>query len=158
MTFLLLFVFFDFIEPPARKLVETSLPITRTDLDIEQLLTRADKTINNILDMFVASQLPVHMLRGVEPNLRYGAAIKNFIDKNTENNYDKNNNNNIPKCQLNHADNTNAEEHIRRSGSDSDSSNARQKKQQQHKCIHLASRKQIGDSIIRYEDKSIIHK
>lgn len=142
---------------PARKLVETSLPITRTDLDIEQLLARADKTINNILDMFVSSQLPVHMLRGVEPNLRYGTAIKNFIEKNYESNYDNTNNNNynnIPKCILiNEHKNENTQEdkiNGRRTSDD--------RMKQRHKCLHLASRKQIGDSIIRYEDKSIIHK
>ncbi|XP_046801365.1 chondroitin sulfate glucuronyltransferase [Lucilia cuprina] len=148
----------DYVQ--ARKLVETSLPITRTDNDIEQLLTRADKTINNILDMFVSSQLPVHMLRGVEPNLRYGTAIKNFIDKNYENNNIDNNNNNIPKCMLNDDEQNSIDtadyDTNRRSGA-SDSRSSRIE-QHRHKCIHLASRKQIGDSIIRYEDKSIIHK
>ncbi|KAI8126812.1 Chondroitin sulfate synthase 2 [Lucilia cuprina] len=148
----------DYVQ--ARKLVEASLPITRTDNDIEQLLTRADKTINNILDMFVSSQLPVHMLRGVEPNLRYGTAIKNFIDKNYENNNIDNNNNNIPKCMLNDDEQNSIDtadyDTNRRSGA-SDSRSSRIE-QHRHKCIHLASRKQIGDSIIRYEDKSIIHK
>lgn len=142
--------------------MESTLPITRTDNDIEQLLTRADKTINNILDMFVASQLPVHMLRGVEPNLRYGTAIKNFIDKNYENNnidnnQINNNNNNIPKCMLlNDEQNSDADDDTNRRRSGGSGSSRQQ--QQRHKCIHLASRKQIGDSIIRYEDKSIIHK
>lgn len=144
-------MFLNLYSLPARKLVEASLPITRTDNDIEQLVARADKTIKNILDMFVSSQLPVHMLRGVEPNLRYGTAIKNFIDKNYENNI-----NNLPKCMPNnehvYENSHGQEEQNRRSDTGSISS------QQRHKCIHLASRKQIGDSLIRYEDKSIIHK
>ncbi|KNC21336.1 hypothetical protein FF38_06644 [Lucilia cuprina] len=110
--------------------------------------------------MFVSSQLPVHMLRGVEPNLRYGTAIKNFIDKNYENNNIDNNNNNIPKCMLNDDEQNSIDtadyDTNRRSGA-SDSRSSRIE-QHRHKCIHLASRKQIGDSIIRYEDKSIIHK
>lgn len=131
--------------------MEASLPITRTDNDIEQLVARADKRINNILDMFVSSQLPVHMLRGVEPNLRYGTAIKNFIDKNYENN-----NNNVPKCMLNDEQHVNENSH----GQEEQSRRGKtgRSSQQHHKCIHLASRKQIGDSLIRYEDKSIIHK
>lgn len=121
----------------ARKLVEATVPITRSDNDIEVLLTHpGKKLINNVLDMFVLSQLPVHILRGVEPNLRYGSAIRNYINKNYDNSP-------ISKC---YQDDTDV------------SSSSRDDKRQRHKCIHLASRKQIGDAIIRYEDKSIIHK
>lgn len=102
--------------------------------------------------MFVSSQLPVHMLRGVEPNLRYGTAIKNFIDKNYENNQ-------IPKCMLNDdADDDEEKNYDNARRSRGSSFSSAQQQQHRHKCIHLASRKQIGDAIIRYEDKSIIHK
>uniref|UniRef100_A0A1I8PIR6 Hexosyltransferase n=1 Tax=Stomoxys calcitrans TaxID=35570 RepID=A0A1I8PIR6_STOCA len=135
----------DYVQ--ARKLVETSVPITRSDHDIEQLLTRADRSINHVLDMFVSSQLSVHILRGVEPNLRYGSAIRNLIDRR---NYDDGIKA-IPKCPLDTEDAAEAE-------NPSSTKNSRRSEEATHKCIHMASRKQIGDAIIRYEDKSIIHK
>lgn len=105
---------------------------------------RVPKQYNNILDMFVSSKLPVHILRGIEPNLRFGVAIRNFIEN-------INNMADIPQCNsgvtlsesLDNGHDRNPDEY-----------NGLLKR----KCIHLASRKQIGDAIIRYEDKSIINK
>ncbi|XP_075156017.1 chondroitin polymerizing factor [Haematobia irritans] len=132
----------DYVQ--ARKLVEASVPITRSDQNIEQLLSRADQSIKHVLDMFVSSQLPVHILRGVEPNLRYGNSIKNVVDRQSYDDFKS-----IPKCPLDNGDPADIE-NLQPRGDTSDVS--------RHKCIHLASRKQIGDAIIRYEDKSIIHK
>uniref|UniRef100_A0A1A9VC24 Hexosyltransferase n=1 Tax=Glossina austeni TaxID=7395 RepID=A0A1A9VC24_GLOAU len=136
----------DYVQ--ARKLVETSLPIMRMDTDIERLFTRADKSINNILDMFVSSKLSVHILRGVEPNLRYGGGIRHFVDKQRREN---GNSLTLPKCLAATSD-------VSDRNSNSKSLPEPLIGSSQRKCIHLASRKQIGDAIIRYEDKSIIHK
>ncbi|KAI9590041.1 hypothetical protein GQX74_008209 [Glossina fuscipes] len=136
----------DYVQ--ARKLVETSLPIMRMDTDIERLFTRADKSINNILDMFVSSKVSVHILRGVEPNLRYGGGIRHFVDKHRREN---GNSLTLPKCLAATSD-------VSDRNSNSKSLPEPLIGSSQHKCIHLASRKQIGDAIIRYEDKSIIHK
>lgn len=57
------------------------IPIIRDDNDIELLVNRKDSKITNIVDMFVASRAPVHILRGVEPNLRLGQRIKRFFEK-----------------------------------------------------------------------------
>lgn len=128
------------------------IPITRTDADIERtinwgrrrdddpdsysapdLLHRPITTVHNILEMFIVSELSVHILRGVEPNLRYGGAIKQYFDEFSSSvgkggAETKRPGRHIPRCPLADA----------------------------HKCIHLASRKQIGDAIIRFEDQSII--
>lgn len=112
----------------ARKLLHPQgLPIIRSDLDIDQLLLQPGEEtrppgVESILDMFVAAQHSVHILRGVEPNLRFGQDVRN---------------------------------HLARGGTLPQSVPERCGREQ---CIHLASRKQIGDAIIRYEDKSILHK
>lgn len=141
-----LFIVFVFIL--ARKLIESLIPITRTDADIERTIKEGDRWRNNmhyadwnsdqldqqqmhnILEMFIVSKLPVHVLRGVEPNLRYGGGIKQYLDElspSTDGRF-------IPRCPFINSTNN----------------------RDLHKCIHLASRKQIGDAIIRYEDQSII--
>lgn len=76
--------------------------------------------------MFVAAQLPVHILRAVEPNLRFGEAIRRYFE---------NKDAMIPKCPLHEF---NGDDSLRRTNEN---------------CIHLASRKQIGDAIIRFRDK-----
>ena len=129
----------------ARKSLETILPITRSDTDIEQLLQRAPKNLNTILDMFVAAKLPIHILRGVEPNLRFGVSIRNFIES-ISNMAD------IPQCMApGDINNENADLNAQERWGESAMGSKR-------KCIHLASRKQIGDALIRYEDKSIVNK
>ncbi|XP_050331692.1 chondroitin sulfate glucuronyltransferase [Bactrocera neohumeralis] len=146
----------DYVQ--ARKLIESTLPITRTDNDIELLLSRSDHNINTILDMFVASQLSVHILRGTEPNLRYGYAIRNHISKGGE----------VPTCpalQANIAVSRNKEQQELYNEIPQRYDALRAERDTAHaygldsrKCIHLASRKQIGDAIIRFEDRSILHK
>lgn len=134
-------------------MIESTLPITRSDNDIEQLLGRTDQTITTILDMFVASQLPVHILRGTEPNLRYGNAIRSHFTSGGG----------ILKCpalredkKVYHISNEIPQRYdALRPESDKASGMA---DLQSRKCIHLASRKQIGDAIIRFEDRSILHK
>ncbi|XP_017871460.1 PREDICTED: chondroitin sulfate synthase 2 [Drosophila arizonae] len=115
----------DYVQ--ARKLLDPlGLPIMRSDLDIEQLLLATSKPrtskIESILDMFVAAQHTVHILRAVEPHLRFGLDVRN---------------------------------HLARGGSLPPTLPQSCGGQP---CIHLASRKQIGDAIIRYEDKSILQK
>lgn len=127
----------DYVQ--ARKRVEGVLPITRNDNDIGQLFTRFDKSINSILDMFVASQLQLHIFRGVEPNLRYGSSIKHFLEQTR----------NIPEC-IAFSNNLNTNHGINESFIST--------RHESRKCLHLASRKQIGDAIIRFEDKSILNK
>lgn len=111
----------------ARKILDPlGLPIMRSDLDIEQLLLQAPQRpagVESILDMFVAAQHTVHILRAVEPHLRFGLAVRS---------------------------------HLARGGSLPPTLSTDGCGRQQ--CIHLASRKQIGDAIIRYEDKSILQK
>lgn len=123
------------------------LPITRTDADIERTVMKGYRwqnniyngdsnsdldqpKIHNILEMFIVSHLPVHILRGVEPNLRYGGAIKQYFDDLSLSKDGRI----TPRCSFINSTNN----------------------RDFHKCIHLASRKQIGDAIIRYEDQSII--
>lgn len=141
----------------ARKLIESTLPITRTDNDIELLLSRSVQKINTILDMFVASQLPVHILRGTEPNLRYGFAIRNHISNGEEML-------NCPALQSNAEAGNKVPPQLyneipqRYDALRVESDTAHAHGLDSRKCIHLASRKQIGDAILRFEDRSILHK
>ncbi|XP_036318261.1 chondroitin sulfate synthase 2 [Rhagoletis pomonella] len=142
----------DYVQ--ARKMIESTLPITRSDNDIEQLLARTDQTITTILDMFVASKLPVHILRGTEPNLRYGIAIRSHTNSGGD----------ILKCpalreynKLYHISNE-IPQRYDAAQPESDTTADTAADMQRRKCIHLASRKQIGDAIIRFEDRSILHK
>lgn len=109
----------------ARKLLDPQgLPIIRSDLEIEQLLhaPHSPAGVESILDMFVAAQHTVHILRAVEPHLRFGLDVRS---------------------------------HLARGGALSQPLPTECGRTQ---CIHLASRKQIGDAIIRYEDRSILQK
>jgi len=78
--------------------------------------------VESILDMFVAAQHSVHILRAVEPHLRFGLDVRNHLARGGQ----------LPMPLP--------------------------KSCGREQCIHLASRKQIGDAIIRYEDKSILQK
>ncbi|XP_068158123.1 chondroitin sulfate glucuronyltransferase [Drosophila tropicalis] len=127
----------DYVQ--ARKLLDPQgLPIIRSDLDIEELLLAPNRPegVTSILDMFVAAQHTVHILRGVEPNLRFGQNVRNHLARGGS----------LP-TGTSTAD------------AEAESVDTRQcSKPGRAHCIHLASRKQIGDAIIRYEDKSILHK
>lgn len=104
----------------ARKAIQSKVPIVRSDTDISGILERSDRSINNILDMFIASNVSLHLLRAIEPNLRFGAAIRTHLTHTK----------NIPACP-----HWNSE--------------------QSKRCIHLASRKQIGDALVKYEDRVV---
>lgn len=99
------------------------MPIIRSDNDIENILSRIDKTVNNILDMFIRSRISVHILRAIEPNMRFGSAIKSHIAISKD----------IPLCQYRNTERAD-------------------------QCIHLASRKQIGDALVKYEDRIVVNK
>lgn len=60
------------------------MPIVRTDNDIELLVNRLDKSVKNILDMFVKSKMSLHVLRAIEPNLRFGTTATELIAKTKE--------------------------------------------------------------------------
>lgn len=103
----------------ARKMIQQTVPIVHNDNDIELIINRFDQSVNNIMDMFIKSKLSIHILRAIEPNLRFGGSIKNYISKVA---------NILPSCQYrNHTENSS-------------------------KCIRLASRKQIGDALIKFEE------
>lgn len=55
------------------------MPIIRSDKDIPALWTRVDKSIKTVLDVFVKAKTAVHVLRAVEPNLRYGEQVANYL-------------------------------------------------------------------------------
>ncbi|XP_058444907.1 chondroitin sulfate synthase 2 [Malaya genurostris] len=73
----------DYVE--ARKLLEQQLPIVRSDRDIGNLVNYTqegpspNQGIGNVAEMFVKSTSKIHVLRGIEPNLRLGRAIGNFL-------------------------------------------------------------------------------
>lgn len=93
------------------------MPIVRTDNDIEAVLNREDTSITNVIDLFIKSKTSIHVLRAIEPSLRFGAAIKNFVEKSKD----------IPQCKVRNTE-------------------------QSNKCIHIASRKHIGDALVKFED------
>lgn len=132
-----------------------TISIIRSDNDIEKLFNRIDKTVSTILDVFINCQPPIHILRGVEPNLRYGSAIRNFLETSSD----------IPNCPLyinggsNNSDSNMFNNNLNNINKYSNEIPLRYENLSNNinsnKCIHLASRKQIGDAIIRFEDKTI---
>lgn len=104
----------------ARKALEPLVPIVRTDNDIESVLTRADQSISGVIDLFIKAGTGVHVMRAIEPNLRFGAAIRNYLNR-TET---------IPQCEYRNT-------------------------MLHHKCVRFASRKQIGDVLIKYQDSTV---
>uniref|UniRef100_A0A336K0T1 Hexosyltransferase n=1 Tax=Culicoides sonorensis TaxID=179676 RepID=A0A336K0T1_CULSO len=71
----------DYVE--ARKALETRVPIVKKDKEFESLFNsitqnQTDK-INGIIDIFLKSSLNIHVLRGIEPNLRTGISFQNFL-------------------------------------------------------------------------------
>lgn len=67
----------DYVD--ARKQTEPLIPIVQSDADIINLLTQTLLEINSIVDMFVLAKSDVHILRAVEPNLRFGASLANYF-------------------------------------------------------------------------------
>lgn len=63
----------------ARKKLEASVPIIRSDKDIPLLWSRGNKAVATVLDVFVKAQTAVHVLRAVEPNLRFGEQVANYL-------------------------------------------------------------------------------
>lgn len=98
--------------------MESLVPIVRFDSQIEHLLNRDDQSIANILDLFIKSNTGIHIMRGIEPNLRFGRFLRNHLNVT----------NSIPKCEF------------RNTVNDS-------------KCVQIASRKQIGDALIKFQSK-----
>lgn len=62
-----------------RKGIESLVPIVRSDNDIEQIFQRDDQSITNILDVFVKADSDIHAMRAIEPNIRFGRALKNHL-------------------------------------------------------------------------------
>ncbi|XP_052861814.1 chondroitin sulfate synthase 2 [Anopheles cruzii] len=69
----------------SRKEMESVLPIVRTDRDIINLLdlntTKTDSrgTIANIVELFTRAGSKIHVLRAIDPNLRFGNSMNNFL-------------------------------------------------------------------------------
>lgn len=55
------------------------MPIIRSDKDIPTLWSRMDKSVTTVLDVFVKAKTAVHVLRAVEPNLRFGEQVANYL-------------------------------------------------------------------------------
>ncbi|XP_053678728.1 chondroitin sulfate synthase 2 [Anopheles nili] len=68
-----------------RKQLEHVLPIARTDRDIVNLLSTnstqhaGNGTMGNLLELFTRSDSKIHVLRAIEPNLRFGRSISNYL-------------------------------------------------------------------------------
>jgi chondroitin polymerizing factor len=56
------------------------VPIVRKDADISNLHSRQYQDVNNVLDIFVRGQTSLHVLRAVEPTLRFGVTLDNFLE------------------------------------------------------------------------------
>lgn len=72
----------------------------------------------NILDLFIKSNSGIHVMRAIEPNIRFGRTIKNYLNTTQS----------VPRCEHWNTD-------------------------ENRKCTRIASRKQIGDALIKYQDK-----
>lgn len=71
--------------------MESNVPIIRSDRDIANLLNRNYHHVNNIVDIFVVSRHSVHLLRAIEPTLRFGSGIVKYLDSNLDED--------LPKCE-----------------------------------------------------------
>ncbi|KAG5683915.1 hypothetical protein PVAND_013173 [Polypedilum vanderplanki] len=69
----------DYVD--ARKKLEQYVPIVRKDADIINLQTRQYKDVTRVIDIFVRAKTQVHILRAVEPTLRFGINLNNFLEK-----------------------------------------------------------------------------
>lgn len=101
----------------------------RNDNDIEILMNSSDPRIRNVVDLFVSARSAVHILRAIEPQLRIGAMVRRILD-------DIQPEKNIPRCPVmsNEINNDNEPAQC---------------------CIHLASRKQMGDILVKMQE---LHK
>lgn len=104
----------------ARKKLESFVPIVRKDADIVNLQARQYQDVKRVTDIFIRAQTSVHLLRAVEPTLRFGIGLEKFLQK-------KDPETPLPKCEY---QNTSVD----------------------WKCINLASRKQLGEIIVAFED------
>ncbi len=57
------------------------MPIIRKDSDIINLKSRKHQDVVKVIDIFVKAQTAVHILRAVEPTLRLGQHVDQFLDK-----------------------------------------------------------------------------
>jgi Chondroitin N-acetylgalactosaminyltransferase len=82
----------DYVD--ARKRMESEIPIVHNDHDIVGLMNRTSASMNvRIVDLFLQPDMPVHVLRAVEPNLRLGLALQSHLDQQQAGNV------HIPVCQ-----------------------------------------------------------
>lgn len=100
----------------------------RSDNDIETFMQQSDPAVRHVVDLFVAARSAVHILRAIEPQLRLGAVIRQFL-LNIQPDA------NIPQCPL-----------------AKDQSEHYEEEEDQHRCIHLAGRKQLGDVLVKIEE------
>lgn len=60
--------------------MEPFVPIVRKDADIVNLQSRQYQDVHRVLDIFIRAQTSVHLLRAVEPTLRFGMSLERFLD------------------------------------------------------------------------------
>lgn len=65
----------------ARKKLESLVPIVRKDADIINLQSRQFQDVHRVLDIFIRAQTSVHLLRAVEPTLRFGIGLERFLSE-----------------------------------------------------------------------------
>lgn len=65
----------------ARKKLESMVPIVRKDADIINLQSRQFQDVHRVLDIFIRAQTSVHLLRAVEPTLRFGIGLERFLSE-----------------------------------------------------------------------------
>lgn len=66
------------------------MPIVRKDSDIINLQSRQYQDVTRVLDVFIRAQTSVHLLRAIEPTLRFGKRLAEFLKDNHEE---------LPKCE-----------------------------------------------------------
>lgn len=115
--------------PPARKSLRHRVPIVLSDNDIPALLdastsgTQAAPGVRDVVDLFVAAQSAVHMLRAIEPQLRHGARLRRVAAATGAAAAAE-----LAVCPL--------------AGG-----------QRNEQCVHVAARKHVGDALVRWEDE-----
>ncbi|CRL04340.1 CLUMA_CG017432, isoform A, partial [Clunio marinus] len=79
----------DYVE--ARKKLEPYVAIVRKDADIINLQSRQYQDVTRVIDIFIRAKTSVHLLRAVEPTLRFGIGLEKFLEGNP--------NGPMPKCE-----------------------------------------------------------